>query len=150
MTGPRSRGITLSAGWLVFSLLGYLCFLALAASTQNQGLGAIAVLGLAVWVWQLATRRKRLSQQPTDNEAGNRESVDQRPTTFVVKYVVACWAFFVLFAVLTVSSQGISRIFAAVAAICGLVAAIILTLATRRLVSSGTVSDGRPPPNLPS
>ena len=76
--------------------------------------------------------------------------IEERPTGYFVRYVVACWAFFVLFAVLTVSSQGISRIFAAVAAICGLVAAIILTLATRRLVSSGTVSDGRPPPNLPS
>jgi hypothetical protein len=65
-------------------------------------------------------------------------------------HVVARWAFFVLFAVLTLSSQGISRMFAAVAAICGLVAAIILTLATRRVIGSRTVSDGRPPSDLPS
>ena len=83
--------------------------------------------------------------QDPDREVATMVPIEERPTGYFVRYVVGCWALVVLFAMLTVYSQGISRIFAAVAAVCGLVGASILMLATRRLVGSRTASDGRPP-----
>ena len=50
--------------WLAVTVIVDVLCLALAVGTRNVGLALVAVLGLGVVTWQIATRKKRLAQEP--------------------------------------------------------------------------------------
>ena len=68
MTARGYLSISRSPLWLALTLVLYLSCLAMAVITRNLGLGALGVLGLAMWIWQVTTRKKRLSRPPMSRD----------------------------------------------------------------------------------